>query len=161
MTHKTTYLKPKTHTVSDAGRARMSEVGRANLQKYWAEKKDGVVPEQAQVIDKFRVDLLNQLGPSPSANRIALAESVVATYGAIVLLNKELRTKVRNSKRGDTLDLAERASWLSGTMCRLLTRLGLDKEPAKKRPVTLADIVTRSETGNGQIPAPEPTKEGV
>jgi hypothetical protein len=124
------------------GHERMAASGRKNLEQWKAEAPVRARELEANVA-AFRAALLRDIGPNPSATKLALVEAVITTYSAILVV----RTKLLHSRKSNAADMLERVSWLGSNQARLLKLLNLD---AKTRPRTLSEVFERK----GVAPAP-------
>jgi hypothetical protein len=117
-------------------RAAMAAAARANA-KVWNERQQKDANERREAIERFETQLRAELGDSITAERETLVQAIVVAHGGLLLVKSELM----QGRKKRALALSERASWLAGTVARLLKQLGMRSTP---RPRTLADLVARS-----------------
>ena len=134
-----------------SGRQRQVAVGCANLEQHRA-KASTRARELEVDIAAFRVALLRDVGPNPTASKVALVEAVATTYAAILVV----RRKLIHGHKSDVATMTERVSRLTSNMARLLKALNLDTRP---KPRTLAEVFARKpaptaavETAKAAIP---------
>jgi len=120
-------------SISRQGRARMAAAGAQNLAAF-LEKQSAGRPDIGAAMDRWREEMLAELGTSVNAKRRAQVDAAGAIYGCILLV----LNKLRGARVSDSGHLLERTSFLVGNLDRLLKRLEL---PSKPRPRCLADLV--------------------
>jgi hypothetical protein len=96
----------------------------------------------------FREQIRAELGESAPASRKALGETIISLYSSIILISLQL---AKRRPKG-VVEIAERVSWLSGTMLRALKTFDIQ---GKVRPRTLADIARLRPAPKPLVPAPK------
>jgi len=144
MTHKIPYQgrEQRKRKLSRSARRAMAESGRKNIIA-WLEKRTAEADAIRSDVGAFREQVFAELGQHLTATRKALAQTAIATYESILRVNYQLSRK----RPKNVALLAERVSWLSGTMLRTLKLLNLDARP---RPRTLADVARQVQPQNEQ-----------
>jgi hypothetical protein len=116
--------------ISKIGREAMAAAGVKNLAAFRQMQRPNIGAE----MDRWRAEMLAELGTSVNARRRALVDGATATYGCIILVIN----KLRSARIADSGRLLERTSFLVGNLDRLLKRLEL---PPKPRPRSLSDLL--------------------
>jgi len=126
---------------SAEAKAHRIAAGTKNLEAYLATLDVEGESARSDIV-AFRDQIRAEVGNSAPASRKALGETIISLYSSIILISLQL---AKRRPKG-VPELAERVSWLSGTMLRALRTFDIQ---GKVRPRTLADIARLR-------PAPKP-----
>ena len=137
--------KRKGRNLSRKARVAMATAGAKNLAAFReiqaaAEGRPNIGAE----MDRWRAEMLAELGANVNARRRVLVDAAGATYGCILLVIN----KLRGARVSDSGHLLERTSFLVGNVTRLLKMLEL---PARPKPRTLAEALATKPAPPGEI----------